>query len=172
MTSILRPSALAAALGLALGTAAYAQSDTGTTPMHDNSAATAPATGGSAGSSMSSDTIRQVQQQLSDKGLYTAQVDGVMGPKTHAALKEFQQKQGMQASGKLDSSTLAALGVSSGGVNGGSSSAGSTDQGTSGSSTSAPSSTGSNDSGATPPSTGSTTMPSDTGSHSTPPAKQ
>jgi peptidoglycan hydrolase-like protein with peptidoglycan-binding domain len=42
------------------------------------------------------------------------QADGIMGPKTQAALKEFQEKQGIQASGQLDQKTLAALGVSEG----------------------------------------------------------
>jgi len=35
-----------------------------------------------------------------------------MGPKTQAALKEFQQSKGIQASGELNKETLAALGVS------------------------------------------------------------
>ena len=39
-------------------------------------------------------------------------VDGMLGPKTQAAVKEFQQSKGIQASGKLDQKTLAALGVS------------------------------------------------------------
>lgn len=154
MTSILKPSALAMALGLALGGAAWAQSDTGSATTHDNATTSSQGTGTSSDASMSADTIRQAQQQLSDKGLYTGQVDGVMGPKTQAALKEFQQKQGMQASGKLDSSTLAALGVQAGGGTSSSPSSTSMDSGTSGSA------------GATPPpnGSGSTKMPgSETG---------
>ena len=34
-----------------------------------------------------------------------------MGPKTSAALREFQQAQGLKASGRLDQQTLSALGV-------------------------------------------------------------
>jgi peptidoglycan hydrolase-like protein with peptidoglycan-binding domain len=37
-------------------------------------------------------------------------VDGKMGPKTHAAVKEFQRTKGLQPSGELDSRTLTALG--------------------------------------------------------------
>ncbi|HET8748111.1 MAG TPA: peptidoglycan-binding domain-containing protein, partial [Ramlibacter sp.] len=55
----------------------------------------------------------QVQEKLSAAG-HEVQPDGIMGPKTQAALKEFQQKQGLQASGQLDQQTLAALGVSEG----------------------------------------------------------
>ncbi|MGE5117099.1 MAG: peptidoglycan-binding domain-containing protein [Betaproteobacteria bacterium] len=153
MTSILKPSALAMALGLALGGAAWAQSDTGSATTHDNATTSSQGTSTSSDASMSADTIRQAQQQLSDKGLYTGQVDGVMGPKTQAALKEFQQKQGMQASGKLDSSTLAALGVQAGGGTSSSPSS-SMDSGTSGSAGAAPPPNGS----------GSTKMPgSETG---------
>ena len=42
------------------------------------------------------------------------QPDGKMGPKTQAALKEFQQQNGIQATGQIDQKTLAALKVESG----------------------------------------------------------
>ena len=56
-------------------------------------------------------TIKQAQEKLSSKG-HDVQADGVLGPKTQAAVKDFQQKEGIQASGRLDEETLAALGVS------------------------------------------------------------
>ena len=56
-------------------------------------------------------TIRQAQEKLSAKG-HDVTADGVLGPKTQAAVKEFQQKEGIQASGQLNQETLAALGVS------------------------------------------------------------
>jgi peptidoglycan hydrolase-like protein with peptidoglycan-binding domain len=71
------------------------------------------ATQSKAGQQMSAQTIKQVQEKLKAAG-YDVQVDGIMGPKTQAALKEYQQKQGLQASGQLDQQTLAALGVSEG----------------------------------------------------------
>ena len=37
------------------------------------------------------------------------QQSSAMGPKTQAALKEFQEEKGLQASGQLDSETIAAL---------------------------------------------------------------
>jgi peptidoglycan hydrolase-like protein with peptidoglycan-binding domain len=70
---------------------------------------------------MDQGTIKQVQEKLSDKG-HDVQADGVLGPKTQAALKEFQQKEGIQASGRLDQETLAALGVDEGSAGTGSSS--------------------------------------------------
>ena len=66
-------------------------------------------------------TIKQAQEQLSSKG-HDVQADGVLGPKTQAALKEFQEKEGIQASGRLDQETLAALGVDEGSAGAGSTS--------------------------------------------------
>lgn len=66
---------------------------------------------GKTSSSLSNSEVRQIQQNLKDKGYQTGQVDGVMGKNTTAALKKFQQDQGMSPTGTPDSSTLAALGV-------------------------------------------------------------
>ena len=59
----------------------------------------------------SRDTIRSVQQNLNDHGYNAGPVDGIMGPRTRAALKEFQQANGLKEDGRLDQQTLAALGV-------------------------------------------------------------
>jgi peptidoglycan hydrolase-like protein with peptidoglycan-binding domain len=58
------------------------------------------------------ETIRQVQEQLNSKG-HSLTTDGVMGPRTRAALKEYQQSQGISASGSIDQQTLGALGIAS-----------------------------------------------------------
>ena len=111
--TLFKQSALAAAVCLALAPAAFAQQTSGSssTPAADSGATS------SMGSSAtpSSDEVRQVQQHLKDKGAEVGAVDGVMGPKTRAALKSFQQQQGLTASGEIDSSTLTALGVAGGG---------------------------------------------------------
>jgi peptidoglycan hydrolase-like protein with peptidoglycan-binding domain len=70
---------------------------------------------------MDQGTIKQAQEKLSSKG-HDVQTDGVLGPKTQAAVKEFQEKEGIQASGRLDQETLAALGVEEGSAGTGSSS--------------------------------------------------
>ena len=57
------------------------------------------------------DVVKQVQQKLSDKGQDVGQPDGQMGPKTQAALKEFQQQNGLQPTGQIDEQTLAALDI-------------------------------------------------------------
>lgn len=58
----------------------------------------------------SSEQVRDAQQQLSQRGHDPGPVDGVMGEKTRAAVKDFQQAQGMPATGQLDRQTVAALG--------------------------------------------------------------
>lgn len=58
-----------------------------------------------------SQQIRQVQETLSDKGYEVGPVDGIMGPQTSGALREFQQDEGLAATGQPDQQTLEALGV-------------------------------------------------------------
>ena len=70
-------------------------------------------------SSQSPEMVKQAQEKLSAAGHDAGEPDGIMGPKTQSALKEFQNSKGLQASGELDQKTMAALGMS-----GGSSSAG------------------------------------------------
>jgi peptidoglycan hydrolase-like protein with peptidoglycan-binding domain len=55
--------------------------------------------------------VKAVQQARKEKGHDPGSVDGVMGPKTQAALKEFQDKEGIKASGRLDAETMSKLGV-------------------------------------------------------------
>jgi len=84
----------------------------GSTP--EKSAQTQPsgaAASGATSQAQSSDLVKQAQQKLSQAG-HKVQADGVMGPRTEAALKEFQQAKGIEASGELNKDTLAALGVS------------------------------------------------------------
>lgn len=73
------------------------------------------------GADMTKDTqtVKQVQQALSDKGYYQGRADGKWSSKTKSALKQFQQAQGMTATGQLDQQTLASLGVSGGAAAGG-----------------------------------------------------
>jgi peptidoglycan hydrolase-like protein with peptidoglycan-binding domain len=64
-------------------------------------------------SSMGSDRVKQAQQKLKDDGEYQGQVDGKLGPKTAAAVKQYQQKNGLKQTGRLDRDTLGKLGVNS-----------------------------------------------------------
>jgi peptidoglycan hydrolase-like protein with peptidoglycan-binding domain len=57
-----------------------------------------------AGSAM----VKSAQAALNKEGASLA-TDGMMGPKTHAALQSYQQAHGLKATGHLDKATRAAL---------------------------------------------------------------
>ena len=75
--------------------------------------APAPAPAPTPGSELSHQTVRQIQTALKQNGDYRGRVDGVWGPMTQNGVSQFQQKNGMQATGSLDEQTLQALHVSS-----------------------------------------------------------
>ena len=57
--------------------------------------------------------VRQIQQKLINWGYMTGSVDGIYGAKTEAAVKRFQQKNGLTADGVAGSATLAKMGIMS-----------------------------------------------------------
>lgn len=60
------------------------------------------------------DAVKQVQQALINQGIAVAGgVDGIFGPGTASALKQFQTSKGLQASGVVDDATALALGLAS-----------------------------------------------------------
>ena len=60
--------------------------------------------------------MSQIQQALREQGHDPGEIDGLMGPRTRSALKEFQTAQGLEATGRSDAKTLAALGVEASGA--------------------------------------------------------
>jgi peptidoglycan hydrolase-like protein with peptidoglycan-binding domain len=62
-------------------------------------------------SAVSREQVTAVQQALKDRGHDPGEIDGALGPKTRAALREFQKKEGLKVTGRLDNATLAKLGV-------------------------------------------------------------
>lgn len=56
-------------------------------------------------------TVMEVQQALNDQGYHSGNVDGLMGPETREAVVNFQEEQGLDASGELNEETLSALDV-------------------------------------------------------------
>src|SRR5258708_36176205 len=182
----LQRTAIAAAIALSIAVTAFPAANTtssqyptstppSTTTSSDSSAAAStPSQSPSVSSDTSSTTsaslgandqalVRDAQQALKDKGFNAGKIDGKMGPKTQAALKNFQQSKGLTTTASLDSQTLSALGVQGSSASPSSSSAPSSSESTSSSST--PASTPSTPS--TTPSTSSST-PS-TSSADTPP---
>lgn len=55
--------------------------------------------------------IQQLQEALQSRGHDPGPIDGLIGPKTKAAIKSFQASQGIEASGEVDEKTAQALGV-------------------------------------------------------------
>ena len=56
-----------------------------------------------------SDAVRAAQQMLSKNGFDVGPIDGILGRRTGAALRDFQQQQQLTQTGKLDPDTLRAL---------------------------------------------------------------
>ena len=54
---------------------------------------------------------REVQEALKAKGNDPGPIDGRMGPKTRAALKAFQEANGLKATEQLDNQTAEKLGI-------------------------------------------------------------
>jgi len=55
--------------------------------------------------------VMAMQQALRDKGYNPGRIDGVMGPRTSAALRDYQRKEGLQATGRRDDETAMKLGL-------------------------------------------------------------
>ncbi len=60
------------------------------------------------------ETVRKIQQRLSDWGYYSGAVDGIYGSATEAAVRKFQKKNGLTPDGVAGPATLAAIGLPSG----------------------------------------------------------
>lgn len=56
-------------------------------------------------------TTQQAQRQLNDRGFRAGPADGVMGPSTQRALREFQKSEKLEPTGQLNKQTLDALGI-------------------------------------------------------------
>jgi peptidoglycan hydrolase-like protein with peptidoglycan-binding domain len=51
------------------------------------------------------------QQALKDKGHDPGTIDGQMGPRTRAALADYQKAEGLKQTGRLDDETRTKLGI-------------------------------------------------------------
>jgi peptidoglycan hydrolase-like protein with peptidoglycan-binding domain len=61
---------------------------------------------------VSPDTVKHIQTNLQAQNLYTGPIDGIVGPKTKSALREYQQREGLTPTGQIDTTTLQRLGGS------------------------------------------------------------
>jgi N-acetylmuramoyl-L-alanine amidase len=95
----MRTGALALALALTLSGVALAH-DTGKAHDHD--------------ARMSRAEIRHAQERLNGMGYPIEHPDGVIGPKTETAIRNFQRDKGLNATGELTTETVDALEARSG----------------------------------------------------------
>jgi peptidoglycan hydrolase-like protein with peptidoglycan-binding domain len=55
--------------------------------------------------------LRDIQAKLRESGDYDASIDGIPGPSTLRAVMGFQERNGMEITGRLDADTLKGLGI-------------------------------------------------------------
>lgn len=61
------------------------------------------------GSSIAPNQVKEAQQRLKDEELYKGKIDGIAGPQTRSALRQYQQREGLRQTGRLDQQTWALL---------------------------------------------------------------
>jgi peptidoglycan hydrolase-like protein with peptidoglycan-binding domain len=59
---------------------------------------------------LSADGVRRVQLALQKKGIIPGPIDGIFGPLTKQAVRNFQSRYGIKITGDVDNQTLFALG--------------------------------------------------------------
>src|SRR5688572_4542185 len=79
-------------MALASSPLVFARGDTSDSSSMHRSGSTSSMSGSHYGSSMDRQTVQQVQQALSDKGYDPGPIDGMMGPRTRAALEQYQRQ--------------------------------------------------------------------------------
>jgi len=117
---IKRSKILVFSIALAAGTAGIGFAQTGNSQAN-NYGANAPATNAGQNNSYaagtgirynhSAATVRSAQEQLKNDGFYTGKIDGMDGPMTRSAIRQFQQSKNLAVNGRLDKQTCKALGV-------------------------------------------------------------
>jgi peptidoglycan hydrolase-like protein with peptidoglycan-binding domain len=58
---------------------------------------------------MTRSDLQQIQQKLTQEGLYHGRIDGLEGPRTQQALRVYQHRNGLPVTGTPDQQTLASL---------------------------------------------------------------
>lgn len=59
----------------------------------------------------SRDLVKKIQRKLAEQGYYGGAIDGIIGPQTREALRNFQRAHRLPVTGHLDEATIAALGI-------------------------------------------------------------
>src|SRR5262245_33463310 len=120
----MQPRILFSTLALAMGASglAYAGGTAGgdhfdhhdhhvVSPRTNNGSAASNAAAASNASAISRAQTMEMQRALTARNLYQGKADGVWGPKTESALRNFQTQSGLEVTGTLDEPTARALGI-------------------------------------------------------------
>ena len=67
----------------------------------------------SLGTGVTTQQVRSAQQALQGSGVNPGPIDGVIGPRTQQAVRDFQKRENLPQTGQLDAATLQKLGISS-----------------------------------------------------------
>lgn len=70
-----------------------------------------PSRGSSSGALSSPEMLRRAQRLLRELGYYDGAIDGLYGPRTHRALRDYQLDHGLPVTGRLDEATARRLGL-------------------------------------------------------------
>lgn len=60
--------------------------------------------------------VKKMQKALQDRGHYRGEIDGVMGLRTRASIREFQKAENLPVTGEIDLKTARKLGVAEQGI--------------------------------------------------------
>lgn len=105
MNPLLAKSVLAGALILTLALPGWSAEEKKAAPAKEEKAEKKmPAT-------QANEETKKLQEALKAKGQDPGPIDGIMGPKTRAAIKGFQEASGLKGTGRLDKETAEKLGV-------------------------------------------------------------
>lgn len=124
----IRETLVSSMVGLALVTSGAAFAEEKSQPAASKPAASRPAadhnlkvhtqghtslhvSGRAAVTTPSQERVMVMQRELAERGLYDGKIDGIAGPETQSALREFQNRNGLQPTGELNASTADALGM-------------------------------------------------------------
>jgi len=55
--------------------------------------------------------VARVQERLARAGYYRGPIDGLMGPRTHYAIRVYERSHGLPADGIIDRRLLATMGI-------------------------------------------------------------
>lgn len=110
MSSWKLPAALFVGMSLATGTA-LAQQTQQQEPMQPGQTMQEETMQHQAPMGLEEQDIREIQEALANAGYDPGEADGIWGEQTSAALQEFQETEGLSATGELDEETIALLGL-------------------------------------------------------------